>query len=115
MLLEKSYWVDSSGNIVYFEKVSLQYLLNIIKIIEKKYDNPNEHYTYQLANRIYHHRKSLAPIPIVEDNKTIGWSKNNKIYMLPEYASNHLHDEIIRTNLEKRFLMETSIEIGKIK
>lgn len=115
MKLDKPYWIDDSGNIIYFERISLQYLRNIIGYIERRYKDPKQHYTYQLALKIYHHRESLLPIPIVENRKTIGWSKNDKIYMLKEYASNHMHDEVIRCDLERRFLMETAIEIGLIK
>lgn len=115
MRMDKSYWIDKNGNKLYFEEMSLLHLKNIIKLIEKKCDNPQQYYTYNLAVTIYNYRKALKPVPIYNKPNTIGYSKNGLNYIFEEFINDNDYDEIIHNEIEKRYLFDTTIEIGSIK
>lgn len=112
MAIDKPYWLDKNMNIVYFEKITLTYLSNIIEYFKRVHPDYQTEPTYNLAVKIYNYRVSLKAIPIKEGEEIIGFKKNNKIYMYPKYASTHFHDYIIRSEIDKRYLIDTTIDIG---
>lgn len=115
MDLNKSYWIDKNSNILYFEQISLLHLHNIIKLIERNYDKPQQHYTYNLAMKIYNYREKLQPIPIYKKPNTIGYSKNGLNYVFKRFIHDNDYDEVINNDIELRYLFDTTIEIGSIK
>ena len=115
MLLDKPYWISQNDEQKYFETMSLLHLKNIINLIRRTYKSPELHPTYNYAVKIYEYRLKLMPRPYYVDNKQIGYIKNDKIYIKQEYNSaNYKHDDIIRCNLEERYLKDTRIPIGTI-
>lgn len=115
MLLDKPYWISQNDEQEYFETMSLLHLKNIINLIRRTYKSPELHPTYNYAVKIYEYRLKLMPRPYYVDNKQIGYIKNDKIYIKQEYNSaNYKHDDIIRCNLEERYLKDTRIPIGTI-
>ena len=115
MLLDKPYWINKNDEQEYFETMSLLHLKNIINLIRRTYKSPELHPTYNYAVKIYEYRLKLMPRPYYVDNKQIGYIKNDKIYIKQEYIlAKYKHDDIIRCNLEERYLKDTRIPIGLI-
>lgn len=115
MLLDKPYWISKDNEKEYFETMTLLHLKNIINLIRRTYKNPELHPTYNYAVKIYEYRLKLMPVPYYVDGKQIGYTKDNKIYIKQEFnPALYKHDEVIRCNLEERYLKDTRIPIGTI-
>ena len=115
MLLDKPYWISKDDEQEYFETMTLLHLKNIINLIRRTYKSPELHPTYNHAVKIYEYRLKLMPVPYYVDGKQIGYTKDNKIYIKQEFnPALYKHDEVIRCNLEERYLKDTRIPIGTI-
>lgn len=115
MLLDKPYWISKNDEQEYFETMSLLHLKNIINLIRRTYKSPELHPTYNYAVKIYEYRLKLIALPHYVDDKQVGYIKNNKIYIKQEYnPANYKHDDVIRCDLEERYLKDTRIPIGTI-
>lgn len=118
MLLNKPYWVKSNGEIEYFEQMELSRLKKIITVLKEKYQQPKLNPTYILALEIYNERLKHVAIPWFKNGirEEIGWIKDGKKYLRQKYHYLNIeYDDIVRNNIEKQFLMDTTIPIGKFK
>ena len=115
MLLDKPYWINKNDEQEYFETMSLLHLKNIINLIRRTYRSPELHPTYNYAVEIYEYRLKLMALPHYVDGNQVGYFKCGKIYIKQEHIlANYKHDDVIRCDLEERYLKDTRIPIGTI-